>query len=150
MIAWKYIDKISATIGAIRDYQSMRSVINITPQDIKELYDRMVSTRSPQLSGMPHARNPHAKEDELVKSLDKLDIMQERYRQAIEYMAWFEPSWGSLTDNEQLIIQEFYMNGSLKSGANARLQQKLDYSESQIDKLRSKALIRLSFLLFGK
>jgi len=150
MIAWKYIDKSSATIGAIRDYASMRNIINITPQDIKELYDRMVSPRSGKMSHTPRNYNPGSAEDKLASSLDKLDAMQERYRLAIEYMGWFEPAWGSLTDTEQLVLKEFYMTDNRKSGATARLEETLNYGHSQIDRLRHKALNRLSILLFGK
>ena len=149
MIAWKYIDKTSATIGAIRDYSSMRNIINITPQNIKELYDRMVSPRTAKLSHTPRSYNPGSGEEKLASSLDKLDAMQERYRLAIEYMGWFEPAWGSLTDIEQNVLREFYMGNSV-NGAAARLQQETCYSERQIYRIRDKTLARLSILLFGK
>ena len=150
MIAWRYIDKPAATIAAIKDYNSMRNVINITPQEIKELYDRMISPRATKLTGLPRAWNPRSGEEALAESLDKLDVLQERYRQAIEYMGWFEPAWGALTDEEQHILREFYMTGNQRSGAAARLQCELNYSERQIERLRSKALSRLSLMLFGK
>ena len=150
MIAWKYIDKPSAAIAAIRDYSNMRNVINITPEDIKELYSRMISPRGSKVTGLPKAKNPHGHDDMLATSLDKLDVMQERYRQAIEFMTWFEPAWGTLADDEQLILREFYMGDSLRSGAGARLQAKLSYGHAQIERLRKKALSRLTMLLFGK
>ena len=46
MIAWKYLNKPSATVAAMQDYSTMREIINITPQETKELYDRMVSVGS--------------------------------------------------------------------------------------------------------
>ena len=150
MIAWKYIDKSSATIAAIRDYTSMRNIINITPQDIKDLYDRMVSPRSSKPSHAPRSYNPGKAEEMLTSSLDKLDAMQERYRLAIEYMGWFEPAWSGLTDDEQLIMREFYMGESQRSGASARLQERMNFSEPHIERLRRKALTRLSIMLFGK
>jgi len=150
MIAWKYIDKPSAAIAAIRDYSNMRNVINITPEDIKELYSRMISPRGSKVTGLPKAKNPHGHDDMLATSLDKLDVMQERYRQAIEFMTWFEPAWGTLTDDERLILREFYMGDNQRSGATARLQAKLNYSERHIERQRNKALSRLTLVLFGK
>ena len=144
MIAWKYLNKPSATVAAMQDYSTMREIINITPQETKELYDRMVAVGSRRVTGVPAGWNP------LVKSLDTLDVIQERYRQAVEYMGWFEPAWATLTDTEQMVLREFYMNGSLRSGAAVRLQERLSYGHSQIDRIRSKALARLSHLLFGK
>ena len=150
MIAWKYIDKPSATVAALRDYGSMRNIINITPEDIKELYSRMVSPRNSKPSHTPRSYSPGKAEELLTASLDKLDAMQERYRLAIEYMGWFEPAWGSLSDIEQTVLREFYMNPSQKSGATARLEVQLNYGKSNIDKIRRKALSRLAMLLFGK
>ena len=150
MIAWKYLNKPSATVAAMQDYWTMWEIINITPQETKELYDRMISVGSRPLTGLPTSWNPQAGEDRLVKSLDTLDVIQERYRQAVEYMSWFEPAWATLTDTEQMVLREFYMNDNLRSGATARLQQSLNYSERQVDRVRSKALSRLAHLLFGK
>ena len=86
MIAWKYLNKPSATVAALQDYATMRDIINITPQETKELYDRMISTGGRQLTGLPTSWNPQANENRLVKCLDTLDVIQERYRQAVEYM----------------------------------------------------------------
>ena len=150
MIAWKYLNKPSATVAALQDYSTMRDIINITPQETKELYDRMVSVGSRRMTGLPASWNPQAGEERLVKSLDTLDVIQERYRQAVEYMGWFEPAWATLTDTEQIVLREFYMNGSRKSGATARLQDMLFFSERQVERLRSRALSRLTHMLFGK
>lgn len=150
MIAWKYLNKPSATVAALQDYSTMREIINITPQETKALYDRMTSVGGRPLTGIPTSWNPQAGEDRLIKSLDTLDVIQERYRQAVEYMSWFEPAWATLSDVEQTILREFYMNGNLRSGANIRLQQSLNYSHAQVDRVRSKALARLAHLLFGK
>ena len=150
MIAWKYLNKPSATVAAMQDYSTMREIINITPQETKELYGRMVSVGSRRVTGVPAGWNPQAGEERLVKSLDTLDVIQERYRQAGGYMGWFEPAWATLTDTEQMVLREFYMNGSRKSGATARLQEELNFSERQVERIRSRALSRLTHLLFGK
>lgn len=149
MIAWKYIDTSSATIAAIRDYNAMRVIINSTPEEIKAVYEKMTAPRSPNLSGMPSARNPQSGQDKIVAHIDKLDVLRERYSQAIEYMSWFEPAWSNLTDTEQLILREFYMGENQKSGATYRLINELNYSESHIERMRSKALRHLRILLFG-
>ena len=150
MIAWKYLNKPSATVAALQDYSTMRDIINITPQETKELYDRMGSVGSRRMTGLPASWNPQAGEDRLVKSLDTLDVIQERYRQAVEYMGWFEPAWATLTDTEHKILREFYMSENRKSGASRRLAEEMNYSEAHIERLRHKALSRLAHLLFGK
>lgn len=149
MIAWKYINKTSATIAALRDYNNMRFVFNNIPDEIKEMHASMTAPRSSNLSGMPSVHNPQAGEGELVAQIDKLDILWGSYYQAIDYMAWFEPAWTALTDTERHILAEFYMGENLKSGATYRLVQQLNYSESHVERLRSNALSRLQTLLFG-
>lgn len=150
MIAWKYIDKTNATISAMRDYDSMRFIINSTPDEIKEVYEKMTAPRQPNLTGIPSVFNPKSGEDNLAEQIDKLDVLRERYSTAVEYMSWFEAAWGTLTDTERIILREFYMGSNLRSGASARLQAQLNYGESNIDKLRRKALSRLTLSLLGK
>ena len=150
MIAWKYINKPSATILVLQDYTTMREIINITPQETKELYDRMLSPGSWTMTGLPASWNPQAGEERMINCLDTLDVIQERYRQAVEYMSWFEPAWATLSNVEQQILREFYMGDNRRSGASARLQLELNYSEAHVERLRHKALSRLSHLLFGK
>ena len=79
MIALKYINKNAATVAAIRDYNNMRFIINNTPEEIKNLYEKMSVPRTPRLSRMPSARNPQAGADKLAAQIDKLDILRERY-----------------------------------------------------------------------
>jgi len=149
MIALKYINKNAATVAAMRDYTNMRFIINNTPEEIKEVYEKMSAPRTPKLSRLPSTRNPQAGADKLAAQIDKLDILRERYSQAIEYMAWFEPAWSSLTDTEQHFLSEFYMGDNQKSGATYRLMTELSYSESHVERLRSNALNHLRSMLFG-
>ena len=149
MIALKYINKNAATVAAIRDYNNMRFIINNTPEEIKEVYEKMSAPRTPKLSRLPSVRNPQAGADKLAAQIDKLDFLRERYSQAIEYMAWFEPAWSSLTDTEQHFLAEFYMSDNQKSGATYRLMTELSYSESHVERLRSNALNHLRSMLFG-
>ena len=149
MIAWKYIDKTNATITAMRDYDSMRFIINNTPDEIKEVYERMTAPRQVSISDAPSCFNPKSGEDRLAEQIDRLDVLRERYSTAVEYMSWFEAAWGTLTDNEKHILREFYMGTSLRSGATSRLMAELNYTERHVERLRSKALKHLQVLLFG-
>jgi DNA-directed RNA polymerase specialized sigma subunit len=149
-IAWKYINKADATIAVIRDYDNMRVIINTTPEEIKAAFDKMSAPASSRLTGMPGARNPHAAEKKMTDGIDRLDHLSERYCTAVEFMAWVGPAWETLSDKEQMVLSEFYGSGNLRSGANARLQSRLDTSEATIERLRASALSRLITLLFGK
>ena len=151
MIAWKYLNKPSATVAALQDYATMRDIINITPQETKELYDRMISTGGRQLTGLPTSWNPQANENRLVKCLDTLDVIQERYRQAVEYMAWFVPAWEELTEDERYVLEAFYSEDN-QYGSNAA-DDVADYFQierASAYRRKNRALERLTILLFGK
>lgn len=151
MIAWKYLNKPSATVAALQDYSTMREIINITPQETKALYDRMTSVGGRPLTGIPTSWNPQAGEDRLIKSLDTLDVIQERYRQAVEYMAWFVPAWEELTEDERYVLEAFYGEDN-QYGSNAA-DDVADYFQierASAYRRKNRALERLTTLLFGK
>ena len=52
----------------------------------------MIGMASPKYDGMPHAHNPNAAEDRIIDGIEEIDILKERYRQAVEYMEWFKPA----------------------------------------------------------
>jgi len=45
---------------------------------------------------------------------------------------WFAPACDYLNPTEQLVLQEFYLRDSQRSGATARLQVRLGYSERRV------------------
>ena len=150
MIAMTYIDKRAATIEAMKDYENMKHILASTSQEVKDEYEDIISISGVSIDGMPKAHNPKAGENKIVSGLDKINVMRERYSQAVEYMKWFKPAWKLLTDDEQFILKEFYMNGNQRSGASARIEVRLAYSARQVDRLRHKALEKLIRSLYGR
>ena len=71
-IMWKYLDKRAATIAAVKDYENMRFIIASTDDEIKAEREKMISLGSPMLDGVPHAHNPHAGEDRILKSIEEM------------------------------------------------------------------------------
>jgi len=149
MIAWKYIDKTTATIAAIRDYNNMAAIIGYTSDAVKDIHERMTAPRTAHISETPTAHSPRSGEDKLVAQIDTINMLGERYNTATEYMTWFMPAWETLTEQERSILEEYYVAGSLRDGTRGRLANELNYSERHIDRLRGEALRRLTLLLFG-
>lgn len=150
MIAWRYLNKQSAAINALRDYENMQRIVRITPDEIKAIHDGIASPRSAALTGMPRAKNNHAGEDRLCKALDRIEVLSERYKQAAEFLQWFEPAWDSMDDTEQLLLTEFYVKDQSKTFAYVTLAAKLNYEERHLRRLKDKALEKLSLMLYGK
>ena len=111
-IMWKYLDKRSATIAAIKDYDAMQFIINSTDDEIKRVHEKMTSVGSPKWDGMPRTHNPQAGEERILKAIDEIDILKERYRQAVEYMDWFKPAWEQLSDDDRYCLETFYGDGN--------------------------------------
>ena len=68
----------------------------------------MSSTGSPRWDGMPHAHNPQAGEERILNGIEEIDILKERYRQAVEYMEWFQPAWDQLSEDERYVLDAIY------------------------------------------
>ena len=61
----------------------MQYILAHTPSDITLVESSMVQVDAPQLTSMPHGqRNPHSGENRIVKHLDSLNVLQERFRRA--------------------------------------------------------------------
>ena len=149
MVALRYIDKHSITISAIRDFDSMKAIIDTTPQNVKDKYD-MITNPVEALSKSSVIIPMHVPKSTVKKKLGDIDFVKARYTNALEYMEWFMPAWTNLAQQDQKILREYYMSGNQRSGASVRLQYELNYSERQIDRLRASALETLSLLLLGE
>ena len=91
-IMWKYLDKRTATIAALKDFKSMQFIIKNSGEEIKGAYETMAGVTSPKWDGMPKAHNPTAGEDRMLKAIEEIDVLRERYRQAVEFMPAILPS----------------------------------------------------------
>ena len=150
-IIWKYLDKRSAAVDALKDYGSMKFIIGHTDDEIKSAYEKMGGVSSPQLDGMPRSHNPQASEDRIVKGIEEIDVLKERYRQALEYMAWFLPAWEELTEDERYVLQTFYGEDN-QYGASAiyDICDHFGIERSSAYNRKNRALSHLVTLLFGK
>ena len=150
-IMYKYLDKRAATIAAIKDFDSMRFIISSTDKDITAEREKMTGIGSPKMDGMPHAYNPSAAEERIAGGIDEIDVLKERYRQAVEYMNWFRPAWEQLTEDERFLLESFYGDvNSYGSGAASYIAEHFGIEQSSAYKRKNRALDRLTVLLFGK
>ncbi len=150
-IMWKYLDKRSATIAAIKDYDAMQFIINSTDDEIKRAYDKMTSVGSPKWDGMPRTHNPQAGEERILSGIVEIDILRERYRQAVEYMDWFKPAWEQLSEDDRYCLETFYGDANTYgSSAAYYIAEYLHIEQPTAYKRKNRALDRLVVLLFGK
>lgn len=149
-IMWKYLDKRSATIAAIKDRRSMRFIIDHTEDDIAAERDRMTGVGAVRSDGMPHAYNPKAGEDRVISGIEEIDVLKERYRQAMEYMEWFEPAWAQLSNDEQYVLETFYDENPYGTNAAWYIADHYQIEQASAYRKKNRALDHLTVLLFGK
>lgn len=147
-----YINKKSATIEALRDYGSMKHILQSYVDDAAEARDYLTAIHSPAITRIaPGAINAHGEDGRICRSLDLIDIVNDRYQQALEYIAWFQPAWEALSDEECFILSEFFIrNDGNKTDLVTSLCERLCLERTQVYRRREKALTHLSRLLYGK
>ena len=150
-IIWKYLDKRSAAVDALKDYSSMKFIIEHTDDEIKAAYEKMGGVSSPQSDGMPRTQNPHAVEDRMIKGIEEIDVLKERYRQAVEYMDWFKPAWMALSEDERYVLQTFYWNeDERQTDAVYDICDYFNIERSSAYNKKNRAVQHLALLLYGK
>ena len=150
-IVWQYLDKRAAAINALKDYSSMKYIIEHTDEDIATLNEEMSSPDSPVINGMPSTHDPKAGEKRLIACINEIDVLKERYRQALEYMDWFQPAWDALTEDEQYVLKEFYLDDEQKQiDAVYNICDHFNIERSSAYNKKNRALQHLALLLYGK
>lgn len=150
-IIWQYLDKRSATVNALKDYSSMKYIIDHTAEDIATLRSDLSAIGSPTFSDMPSGQhNPQSCEIRLTNAIDEIDVLRERYRQAKEYMEWFQPAWDSLSDDERFVLTEFYWREDEEhSYAIEDICEHFHFERASAYKKKNRALQHLTVLLYG-
>lgn len=150
-IIWKYLDKRAATIDAIRDYSSMEFIIANTDEKIRDEHEHMTGVSSPMYSDMPSGgHNDTASEDRILDGIERIDVLKERYRQAIEYMEWFQPSWDKLSEEEQDVLRTFYIDNEYGDNPVNIITDKYNIEQTSAYKKKNRALDHMVVLLYGK
>lgn len=119
-ISWSFLDKRGATTDALRAFNAMDFVLKHAPEKMS------------------------ADENGLIA---EIDVLQERYRQAVEFMAWFKPAWEQLSEDERLVLDLFYMSGEC---AVEQIMEHFHVVRKTAYNRKNDALDRLTCLLYGK
>ena len=147
-ISWSFLDKRKATIGAIQAFNSMEFIINNTPDEIQNVRSQMGGATTPKLDGLPSTHDPRNRENSLLKAIDQINVLEERYRQAVEYMDWFKPAWEQLSEEDQLMLEILYMDATENAVDEAMDSFKIE--RSSVYNKRNRSLNILTNLLYGK
>ena len=149
-IAWKYLDKRRGAAQAVRDYGSMQFILENTDDEIKKAYNGMAHLGSPGIDGMPHAHDPKAGEARLVAGIEEIDVLKERYRQAMEFMGWFSPAWEELSEDDKYVLKTFYDEKERRRFTIDDIAAYFSIERDSVYRRKNRALDRLTVRLYGK
>lgn len=151
-IAWQYLDKRSATVSALKDYESMKSIAAQAPDELAKLRQQMMRINSPAMSDMPRDPfDPHSGEARTVRTLDALEALSAKYQQALSYMAWFQSAWETLTEDERYVLECFYMKEEQHQADHvSEVCETFHIERTSAYKKKDRAVSRLSLMLYGK
>lgn len=151
-VIWQYLDKRSAAINALKDYSSMKYILEHTDEEIADIHDNMISISSPEFTDMPHGSfNPQSGEIRLTSAIDEIDVLRERCRQAKEYMEWFQPAWDTLSEDERYVLEQFYWEEEdSQIDAVYNICDHFHIERSSAYNKKNRAVNHLTLLLYGK
>ena len=150
-VVWKYLDKRAGAVAALKDFGSMKFIIENTDDEIKAAYDKMSSVGGVRYDGMPHTRNLHAAEDRIINGIEEIDVLKERYRQAVEYMEWFVPAWEQLSEDDRYVLDTLYSeDNEYGSSVVDDIAEYFHIERASAYRRKNRAIDKLTVLLFGK
>ena len=150
-IPWTYLDKTNATVKALKDYSKMQHIIDFTDDEIRQVEEQMAGVGSLKIDGMPRNPDPQAGEERMITGMERIDVLKERRRQANEYMAWFQPCWDALSDDDRFILDAYYSK-NIEYGSNAVdiVSGHFGIERSSAYWRKNRALENLTTLLYGR
>lgn len=146
----KYLDTRKAAINALQDFALMEQLANLPTKEVAgQLRSDLTTPASPRLDGMPASHDLKAGETRVCATLDKIDLMDERQRQAREYMDWFLPAWALLTDDERFVLEAYFLTEGSREEAIEKISDRFYIEWTSAHDKKSRALRRLATALYG-
>lgn len=86
----------------------------------------------------------------MIKGVEEIDVLKERYRQAAEYMAWFLPALEELSEDERYVLETFYSESERQTDSIYAICDHFGIERSSAYNKKNRALEKLVTLLYGK
>jgi len=149
-IYWKYIDKRGAAIAALKDRPYMQYIIDHTDEEIKEKMAALSDPKSINFEYSSSSGDIHSGESKIAGTIDRVSILETRYKEALEYKKWFEDAWDALSDDDRYILSEFYgKDHEYGDGVVDELAEYFHIERSSAYRRKNRAVEKLALLLYG-
>ena len=147
----KYLDTRKAAICALEDYPLMEQAAGQdTSAEADQLRADLTSPSSVKLTGLPHARDPHAGEHRIAATLDKINLLDARKKEAREYLDWFLPAWAALTEEDRFVLENFFLGVGGQEDRVSLIGDHFYIERDSVYRKKNRALDRLAVALYGR
>ena len=127
---WDYFDYRKAAIGVLQDYATQAVILQQGDGYANELKASLTSIGSPRFDG--------------------LDALKARNQKAQAYMDWFNPAWESLSDDDRLVLEVFFLDDLSAEDAAVKVAEHFYVERKTAFAKKQRALDRFARLLFGR
>ena len=111
-IMWRYLDKRSATIAAIKDFNNMQFIIRDTGEEIRGVYETAAGVSSPKLDDMPKAHNNSDLSDFMAQLEEYESKLFIKYEKLLGIEVDIYMTLDRLQDDdERFVLRAYYIDG---------------------------------------
>jgi hypothetical protein len=141
------MDKI---IQELKDYSLWRHSLDIIPQRIAEIEERMLSLGGGGADAPVKSSGTNKQEEKLCACIDEKNELQKTLEARLKKKEYIEEGLSRLNEDELKILDIFYMQGLKYHEALEKSIVVTRMSESVVDRTRRRALRKYSLCEFGK
>ena len=140
---------MNKTIQELKDYSLWRHSLEIIPQRIAEIDEKMLSLGGGS-TDTPVKSSGNKREKRLIAYIDEKTELLKTLETLKAKQIYIEKCLSMLTDTERKVLDAFYLSGMEYSDAMEKLVAETVYSDSQIERIKADALRKYSLCAFGK
>jgi hypothetical protein len=137
-------------IQELKDYALWKDSLEIIPQRIAEIDERMQSLGGGKTDTPVKNSGTNKQEEKLCQCIDEKTELLKTLESRTKKKEYIEKGLAHLTEEEQKVLDIFYMR-SLKYGEAVNVaMNEMNMSEKSVDRTRRSALRKYSLCEFGK
>ncbi|WP_234914697.1 hypothetical protein [Corynebacterium belfantii] len=122
-----------------------------TSAEADQLREDLTSPTSARITGVHlHAKDPHAGEHRIAATLDKINLLAAREKEAREYLDWFLPVWAILSEDDRFVLENFFLGEGSQDERVAMIGDHFYIQRDSVYRRKNRALDRLVTALYGR
>lgn len=140
---------MNKAIRELQDYALWKNSIEIIPQRIAEIDEKMVALGGGGADA-PVMSSGNKREERLVAYIDEKSELLKTLEVNKAKQKYIEKGLSVLTEDERKVLEGFYMSKLRHNEAKEMLMDKLGYADTSIESIRKTALRKYTMCEFGK